>query len=253
MNELTPVEIDDLTRLESSIETGQRVFEVVGIALAQIRNRKLYRKDYHTFEAYCQQRWGWSRFRTYQLIEACEVVAELPEKLKAEVPNERVARELGKLPKAERVRTIKEIKARGEKLTAASVRPVPPVPKTPTARQDETGTVIPPKVLVLWDRCAEIQPHLSALSKIKSLAMRAQEAEDPGFAEVNFSALLAALSQARNMLKTVKPFAVCPNCQGLNCNLCRVCRGRGFISEFLWNSPSVRQSTKEIRFKSRKT
>lgn len=253
MNELTPAEIDDLARLESSIETGKRVFEVVGIALAEIRNRKLYRRDYGTFEVYCQERWGWSRFRSLQLIAACEVVQDLPEGLQKEVPNERVARELGKLPPAKRVKRVKAAKASSEKLTSANVRPNPPIPKAPPLREDETGTKIPSAILTLWDRCLDIQSQLTALSKIKSIISHAQETQDVAYAEVNFSALLAALSQARSILKTVKPYAVCPTCQGLNPKLCRLCRGRGFISEFLWNSPSVKQAVKEIRFKARKS
>lgn len=253
MDELTPVEIDDLARLESTIETGKRVFEVVGLALTEIQARKLYRKDYATFQAYSQQRWGWSRYRSQQLIAACEVVQELPEDLRDAVPNESVARELGKLPKKQRAKTVRRLRSAGKRLTAGNVRPVPPVPQAPPVRQDETGTVIPSKILVLWDRCAAIRTQLTALSKVKVLATKAQEEEDLAFAEVNFSALLSALSQARNILKTVKPYAVCPNCQGLNPNLCRLCKGRGFISEFLWNSPSVKQSIKEIRFKARKT
>lgn len=37
---------------------------------AAIRERKLYRKAFQTFEAYCEARWEWTRERGRQLIEA---------------------------------------------------------------------------------------------------------------------------------------------------------------------------------------
>ncbi len=43
----------------------------------EIRDKRLYRQTHSTFEAYCRERWGWSRQRAYQQIEAASYVSSL--------------------------------------------------------------------------------------------------------------------------------------------------------------------------------
>ena len=50
----------------------------VGKALADIRDSRLYRSDYDTFEAYCKEKWGWGKSYSYNLINAAGVVKSLP-------------------------------------------------------------------------------------------------------------------------------------------------------------------------------
>lgn len=70
------------------------------------------------------------------------------------------------------------------------------------------------------------------------------------FAEVNFSSALSQLDQAWTDVKTAKPFAVCPTCQGQLPDKCTLCRGRGLISEYRWNTCVTREH-KEFRFKAK--
>lgn len=43
-----------------------------------IREKRTYRSDgWDTFEEYCQERWGWSRGRAYQLMDAAGLVNEM--------------------------------------------------------------------------------------------------------------------------------------------------------------------------------
>jgi hypothetical protein len=72
-NQLTPTEANCLLVLESTIETGKKAFEAVGIALASIRDDRLYRQTHDTFEDYCRDKWGWSRQRAHQLIDAASL------------------------------------------------------------------------------------------------------------------------------------------------------------------------------------
>ncbi|MEI6451832.1 MAG: hypothetical protein WCP98_18055, partial [Actinomycetes bacterium] len=67
-----------LTDLEGIIERGLDTFVDVGEALAEIRDRQMYRETHATFEAYCRERWGWSRSYAYRHIEAAQAVALLP-------------------------------------------------------------------------------------------------------------------------------------------------------------------------------
>lgn len=64
-----------LSVLEQTIEAGMSSFVLVGEALLEVRDSRLYRINYPTFEAYCKGRWRFSQPRAYQLMQAAEVVA----------------------------------------------------------------------------------------------------------------------------------------------------------------------------------
>jgi hypothetical protein len=66
-----------LADLETVIERGLGTFVEVGDALAAIRDGRLYRSTHSTFEDYCQERWGFSRPRAYEMIHASEIVSSL--------------------------------------------------------------------------------------------------------------------------------------------------------------------------------
>ena len=60
-------------RYEQEIDKGLHTFVVVGRALAHIRDSRLYREGYATFEGYCEQRWQLSRSRAYALMGAADL------------------------------------------------------------------------------------------------------------------------------------------------------------------------------------
>lgn len=77
---LLPLTTDEQRRLkecEKVIQRGLATFYEVGNALAEIRESRLYRLHYATFEDYCVDRWGMSRPRAYQLIGAASVLNNL--------------------------------------------------------------------------------------------------------------------------------------------------------------------------------
>ena len=67
---LSLIEAQILARYEEIIAQGLQTFVEVGHALMAIREQRLYRQSYQTFEAYLRQRWDLSRPRAYQLIDA---------------------------------------------------------------------------------------------------------------------------------------------------------------------------------------
>ncbi len=97
------VDIEALANCERVIEAGLSSFIEVGSALSEIRDRKLYREQFSTFEEYCEQRWHISRSRGYRLMDAAEIagtlspMGDIPEGL-----TERQVRPLKALPKEER-------------------------------------------------------------------------------------------------------------------------------------------------------
>jgi len=72
--DLTQAERRDLARLEGVIQTAQRSALEEAKALRQIRIRRLYRQTHRTFEAYCIERWKFSRGQAYRLCEWAEIV-----------------------------------------------------------------------------------------------------------------------------------------------------------------------------------
>ena len=70
-------ERDNFRELEAIVAKGIKSFVVVGNALKEIRDSKLYREHYKTFEKYVSERWKINRQRAYQLIEAAEAKSNL--------------------------------------------------------------------------------------------------------------------------------------------------------------------------------
>jgi hypothetical protein len=100
---LEPIIMDeshDLIALEKVIERGLDTFVQVGEALAEIRDRKLYRIEHPTFDAYLDKKWSLSRSRACRLIQAAETVKVLPTGNRPQT--ERQARPLATLPPAQR-------------------------------------------------------------------------------------------------------------------------------------------------------
>ncbi|WP_323808756.1 hypothetical protein [Nostoc sphaeroides] len=58
----------------------ERAFFEAGKALAELRDRKLYRSTHKTFEEYCKDRFGYSRRQPYLLMEAAVIFDNLLEK-----------------------------------------------------------------------------------------------------------------------------------------------------------------------------
>jgi hypothetical protein len=63
-----------LAKHEETIRSGLTSFIEVGRALAEIRDSRLHRDEYESFEAYCQDKWDLARRTAYQKIEAAETV-----------------------------------------------------------------------------------------------------------------------------------------------------------------------------------
>ncbi|MEU9670353.1 hypothetical protein AB0E25_33230 [Streptomyces bobili] len=122
-NILTASESNALSHNEAVIERGIKTFYEVGVALADIRDRKLYRASHRTFEEYCQGRWQMTGSRAYQMIDAANVVSTIVETEVQPPANEGQARELGRVPEPERAEVWAETVERTDgKPTAAAVR-----------------------------------------------------------------------------------------------------------------------------------
>lgn len=109
-------EIIRLKTLEGVIESGKKAFIEVGMALTEIRDNRLYRKSFDTFEAYCQERWSFSRQFASLQIQSAELAQSLSTIV--DIPNEGTAREFVSVPKEQR----KEVAETAKKIAAEKGR-----------------------------------------------------------------------------------------------------------------------------------
>lgn len=90
-----------LANLEERIDDRVRGMVEIGEALGEIREARLYREQYQSFEEYCQNRWSFSRDRADQMIGAQAIVRAMAEsgqvKSKILPSKERHTRELKRL------------------------------------------------------------------------------------------------------------------------------------------------------------
>ena len=75
--ELTPPEKTRLAELEAVIQDGLMTFIDVGASLLEIRNGRLYRHEYGTFEQYCRAKWSMDKRYATRLIDAHAIVMNL--------------------------------------------------------------------------------------------------------------------------------------------------------------------------------
>jgi hypothetical protein len=94
---ITMQESARLVELERTIETGMTTFVEVGSALMEIRDSRLYRVEYKTFEAYCREKWGITDRHARNLIAASSAATKLGETGTMVPKTERQARPLATL------------------------------------------------------------------------------------------------------------------------------------------------------------
>jgi hypothetical protein len=95
---LSPAEAKSLEQYEQVIAQGIKTFVEVGQALYAIREQRLYRQDYGTFEDYLRRRWDLSRPHAYRMIDAAKVMENLSPIGDIIPINEAQARPLAALP-----------------------------------------------------------------------------------------------------------------------------------------------------------
>ena len=110
-NIITLDERSRLYQLEETIRQGLNTFVDVGNALLEIRDNRLYRQEYSTFEEYCREQWGMKQSRAYQFMDSAKVVGNLQSSTIVELLpiNESQARPLTSLEPEEQVEAWKRV------------------------------------------------------------------------------------------------------------------------------------------------
>lgn len=251
--EITAIAERRYEKLKAQIRQWVNDRFAIGEALREIRDGELYKHEYPTFEAFCLTEYDFKVRRAYQLIEAAEVKASLKNvQHVAHLENPRQAAALAAVPEEDR-ETVLETAAETGKVTAksiteaaAKVAPAAPPKPTKAIHLDKTGYPIPDGILDDWERAEGFGATLRRISEIKCLVDDGLKDDDYVlFAEITNSTI-ATLKNAYSELAQVIPYAVCPTCQGHNRDSCTLCRRRGFLSRFKFET-CVPEDLRKIR------
>lgn len=121
-------ERNELERCEVVIKQGLETFIEVGQALMTIRDKRLYRIEFTTFEDYCRDKWAISRRSAYQYIEASNAIENVRHGAQILPTTERQARPLTSLePEIQREawkEVVQQSQATGQPITATKVQEV---------------------------------------------------------------------------------------------------------------------------------
>lgn len=121
-------ESHELERCEVVIKQGLNTFIEVGEALFIIRDKRLYRKEFNTFEDYCQQKWSMPRRHVNRMIAASETIINLGPMGPILPESERQVRPLTSLEPEIQKEVWKEVVKQSEEtkqpITAAKVQSV---------------------------------------------------------------------------------------------------------------------------------
>ena len=114
----------DLYACEAVVETASSNVFQVGLAFAGIRDGKLYRMEFQTFEAYCRHKWQYGRNYVNRMILAAQLFTHLVTTRHQKPDHETQLRPLIGLPleQAEVAWENAVTKAGGRKITAQLVR-----------------------------------------------------------------------------------------------------------------------------------
>jgi len=106
-----------LKRFEKIFEAGRKT---AGQALKAIHDKQLYKPQWPTFKAYCQERWNIGSNAAYYLIEATEArigmskILDIGERKLLSQTSDSTVRELAKVPKRSRAKVFREAVAKSD-------------------------------------------------------------------------------------------------------------------------------------------
>ena len=152
---ITCDEQDLLEKKEAIIRKGKKAFIEVGLALAEIRNKTLFRQEFKTFTEYCECKWGIKKAYANQLIQSADAVGKLPKEAATIVANQEQGRAIAGVPESDRAQVLeaasKQAESEGRDMTARDITDAaseqePPVDVESTVMESQpvTPCITPP-------------------------------------------------------------------------------------------------------------
>ncbi len=238
------------TACKQQLTDGLQACFDTGLALIEIRDNKLYREEFDSFEQFCQQQYQIGKSYAYRLIQSAEIkMSPIGDKIQ----NEAQARAIAQVPETDRLKVLKIAKKSGDATAAAiaeaaekvvknanetakQVSPIGDKSPTPEVRKDAIGRIIPDGILAEWDRAAKTATHLRSLaSQIKCAVEKGLADKDVIFAEI-LNPTISEAAAIHYQLSQIAPHSVCPKCQAKLKDNCDLCLRRGWISKYRYDS-----------------
>ena len=270
LSPLSPAEESKWLKAVSCLDNWWSARHEAAEWLRVIRDEKLYRSRYKTFEDFAQEYFGIGRAQAYRILEFGEIANEMasnsvspmgdisgePQKPESEdapdwLPkdadqdpkpapkiNERQARELAKAPPGTRKAVFEKVAAQGP-VTAKAIAKAVTEAKQPRPL-DCIGREVPDDALPYWNRQPEVEEKMRVISQMKSFVKKQIENDDPIYGLAVKQELEMALTRVYYQLKSCRPYAVCYVCQGHpgkpGQTQCTVCHTMGIINERQWDN-----------------
>jgi len=252
--QLTPDESTALQGHEATITANMDSAMTLWAAIRAIKDGRLYRASHKTFEAYCEAKFGMSKSRARQLIQASAITEQLPSVLVTigNQINERQARELAKVEPEKRVEVLEKAqntaKVTGKPVTAKAIKEAaaevvaPPKPKgPPKIDTDKAGRIVTDQsVKDALAQTAWFEDIATRLHAIKRAVI--DQAALPIGRELRTQDIERSIKDAVAAVRWAMPHTTCgmKDCKkGSKC-----CDGSRWVNEAKWDSMPV-----EVRVK----
>jgi len=234
MHVMTHDEAKELKTLEKVIERGMSTFVEVGNALKTIRDSRLYREQYKTFDKYVKERWGFNKQRAYQLIESADAVENVQHVGQIEPPtNARQASELAKAPPEKQAEVWKEVVETTPSPTAKDVKAVVEKHKQAELHQEEDVVEAKSVVSIVRDSLDRDVPEslrqkfaaaaiLSAIGrKLDAIKREVVElADEDGGWFIPVQDIELSCKDLKDKITDAGYWTACPRCDGKGCDRC---------------------------------
>ncbi len=243
-NDLTFPERNDYTKRLARLKRWKNDTLQFSIDLAYVRDNKLYREDYDTFDEFLKAELGLGKSQAYRMIDFAKQ-KQLGSDVETERENRAKNNQVGdkkydpvfgsEVPNGDEV---------GDKNKPPKKQP--PKPREKVVDLDKEGHAIPEEILERWNEAdEEFRELVSVVGKVKLRIQKAKKDDSIIYRNLPPSALAYA-ENLYSVLKDEIPYSVCTECQGFECKTCTACKTRGFFGKHIYDN-AVPVETKELR------
>lgn len=222
-----------LSEITDALGVHSDGFWAVFDLLSEVRNEKLYREDFPTFEDYCKSVLGFSRQYANRMIAAREVMRDFSSPdFGNDLVSKKAAIALTKIDPKVRPAIMEDLKSaakNGEKITEKAVKAAETAwtevdpPELKTDDDDDEEIVSKPK----QTRAELAVENASIIKKIQRALLEVIKSiqeigTEPGLEllEAHSLSIVRELQSARASIAVTIPHSVCPRCSGKRCVQC---------------------------------
>lgn len=237
MTDIVKSDGDRLIELEMLIQEDLKAIFRIGMTLMVIRDEKLWKGNYKSFEDYCNERWqkgsNWAR----KMIRAVEVKEVVP------VENEWQARQLSDLPDEDKVAVFeKAVDEVGDpaRVTGAQLKRIKSTIASEAIAEEaeDDGEVWEEKKAGFRHLVEDMQSCVSALNRVSTAIVAIGEQDDGAWLDMDEFKI--DMKNIKANIKMATPHDFCPYCKGTGVgedgNPCPACRGLGWVPKSVWES-----------------